>query len=295
MKKLINALLACLLLCPLPGTAQEATPQVSVSPLVGSLLLLQGRGGNVVASVGTDGVLIVDDDYAEYAAAYQKALDGLAGGKTAPTFVINTHWHFDHVGGNEYWGERNAIIVAHTTVRERMSTRQDMKAFNRVVEPSPAAALPVVTFDDSLALHFNGEAVEVRHYPRGHTDGDSMVFFTGQNLLHMGDHFFKDRFPFVDIGSGGNVFGFSENIAAALAVVDDNTVIVPGLGSVADRADLQRYQEMLQTTTELVKQQLAQGVSVDAVIEQGLGEKWASWGEGFIKEDAWIRFIAGSL
>jgi cyclase len=275
--------------------AQDAPPKVEVTALKGSLHLLQGRGGNVVASVGDDGILIVDDDYTEYAEAYQSALNALGGDQAVPRFVLNTHWHWDHTGGNEYWGTRGATLVAHDNVRQRMSTRQDMKVFNRVVEASPAAALPVITFAESMALHFNGEAVELQHYPAGHTDGDSMVFFSGHNVMHMGDHYFKDRFPFVDLASGGNVFSFVDNIAAALAQVDDKTVIIPGHGAIANKADLQRYHQMLVETTSLVKDRLAQGMSADDIAKQGLGDQWSSWGSGFIKEDAWVGFIAASL
>jgi glyoxylase-like metal-dependent hydrolase (beta-lactamase superfamily II) len=277
--------------------AQETAEQLSVTttPLKDNLYLLKGRGGNVVASVGEDGVMIVDDDYPQYAPAYNDAINALTGDESTARFVINTHWHGDHTGGNEYWGDRGAVIVAHINVRERMSTRQEMKAMDRVVEPSPRSALPVVTFGDSLALHFNNEDIEVQHLPAGHTDGDSVVFFTAQNLVHMGDHFFKDAFPFVDIGSGGNVLSFTRNIETMLARVDDQTVIVPGHGTVANKADLQRYLDMLHTTTALVQGKLEQGMSVEAITEEGLGEEWASWGQGFIKEAYWIGFIAGSL
>ena len=275
--------------------AQEEAPSVSVSELKGNLHLLQGRGGNVVASVGEDGVLMIDDDYAEYAPAYHDALRELSADSSVPTFVINTHWHFDHTGGNNYWGEQGALIVAHTNVRERMSTRQEMKAFNRVIEPSPKAALPVVTYGDSLALHFNGDDVEVQHFPTGHTDGDSVVFFAAENVVHMGDHYFKDRFPFVDLGSGGNVLGFAANIEAVLAKVDDQTVIVPGHGDLADRKDLERYLDMLTRTIDAVQSGIEGGMTVEQITEKGLGDEWESWGSGFIKEDAWIGFIASSL
>jgi len=278
------------------STAQdEKQPTVEVSALKGSLHLLKGRGGNVVASVGTDGILMIDDDYTEYAQAHHEALRGLAGDASVPAFVVNTHWHFDHTGGNQYWGEQGSVIVAHSNVRERMSTRQEMKAFNRVIEPSPLAALPVVTYGDSLVLHMNGDDVEVQHFPTGHTDGDSVIFFVGENVVHMGDHYFKDRFPFVDLGSGGNVLGFTRNIASVLARVDDNTVIVPGHGDLANKADLQRYLTMLESTTEMVRSHLEKGMTPEQIAEQGLGEEWASWGSGFINEQAWISFIAGSL
>ena len=266
----------------LPLQAEEAPRKVKLIELRDGLHLIQG-------------VLIIDDDYAEYAAVYQQALDTLVGEGTVPAYVLNTHWHWDHTGGNNYWGGKGATIVAHDNVRQRMSTRQTIKAFDRVVEPSPAAALPVLTFNDALALHFNGDTLEVQHLPKGHTDGDSVVYFVAANVLHMGDHFFKDRFPFVDLDSGGSVSGYIANVERALERVDDDTVIVPGHGSPANRSDLERYHRMLVETSTAVKTALAEGKSVDEIVAAGLGGKWAEWGDGFIKEDSWIGFIARSL
>lgn len=276
-----------------PCSLAEDDPDVTVTPIKGALYLLQGRGGNVVASVGDDGVLLIDSDYTEYASAHASALGELT--DDSPRFVLNTHWHFDHVGGNNYWGEKNAVIVAHDNVRQRMSTRQEMKAFGRVVEPSPRAALPVVTYGNSLALHFNGDDVEVQHFPTGHTDGDSIVFFVGENVVHMGDHMFPG-FPFVDIGSGGNVFGFIANLEAVLARIDDATVVVPGHGrNTLGKADLATYHQILKQSATTVRNALNRGESVEQVIERGLGKEYAAYGEGFINEERWIGFIASSL
>ena len=291
------ALILAVLGLPFAAWSQEgdSAPSVKTTPLTGNLYLLKGRGGNVVASVGEDGILLVDADYGEYASAYQSALSDIFDGEAKASYVINTHWHGDHVGGNAYWGERGAVIMAQSNVYSRMSTRQEMKAFNRVVEPSPKAALPVVTYGDAIALHFNGDDVEVQHAPRSHTDGDSVVYFSAHNVVHMGDLFFKDRYPFVDLGSGGNVLSFTENVASVLARVDDDTLIVPGHGQLANRSDLQRYHEMLVTTTATVKAKLAQGMSVAAIAEDGLGDDWVAWDSGFISTEAWVGFIAASL
>ena len=284
-------------LCTAPTNAEseKPPPQVSTTALKGPLHLLQGRGGNVVASVGEDGILLVDDDYAEYASAYREALDKLGQSGTEPRIVLNTHWHWDHTGSNGYWGERGSLLMAHENVRRRMSTPQDMTAFDRVVEASPPEALPVVTYRDSLVIHFNGDDVEVQHYANAHTDGDSVVYYAGENVVHMGDLYFKDRFPFVDLDSGGNVFGYIAALEAVLARVDGDTVIVPGHGSLADRADLKGYIDMLTQTSTSVKTALEGGASVDEIVEKGLGSEWESYGGGFINEKSWIRFIAGSI
>ena len=285
--KTISVLLG---LCLLASTAMaETPPSVTTTAIKDGLYLLQGRGGNVMASVGDDGVLLIDSDYANYAPAYQQALSALGDDKAR--FLINTHWHGDHTGGNNFWGERGGVIVAHDNVRERMSTRQDNKFFGRVTEPSPAAAWPMVTYEDSLALHVNGDTLEVQHYPVGHTDGDSVVFFVKANVVHLGDHFFKDRFPFVDLASGGTIDGFISNVAALLEKTGPDTVIVPGHGSLADRGDLQRYYDMLVATRAAVKSMQAEGLDLAAIQAQGLDAKWESWGGGFINQDNWISFI----
>lgn len=292
-----SLLAAICLLTPIGGMAETeaAETTVEVTPIKANLYLLQGKGGNVLASVGDDGILIIDDDYAGFGPAYHQALKSLSTTDGVPRLVLNTHWHLDHTGGNTYWGERGSVILAHTNVYERMSTQQDMAFFDNTVEPSPAVALPTVTYGDTITLHFNHDLLRVQHFPSGHTDGDSVVFFTGENVVHMGDHYFKNLFPFVDIGSGGNVLSFTANVAAVLEQIDDQTVIVPGHGALATRAELTNYHQMLEATTDIVRSKLAQGLSVEAITEQGLGEQWHSWGQGFINEPAWIGFIAASL
>ena len=297
MNALKLTLLLSLLVGPIAGWSQDKDAPLTVksTALTGNLYLLQGRGGNVVASVGKDGILLVDDDYGEYAEAYHEVLKGISGTDGKASYVINTHWHGDHVGSNGYWGERGAVIMAQRNVYARMSTRQEMKVFNRVVEASPKEALPVVTYGNAMALHFNDDDIEIEHAPSSHTDGDSVVYFSAHNVVHMGDLYFKDRYPFVDIGSGGNVLSFTENVARVLARVDEKTIIVPGHGTLANREDLARYHEMLVSTTATVKAGLEEGKSVAAIAEDGLGDAWVAWDAGFIKTEAWVGFIAASL
>ena len=297
MKHLMLWLVATTAALPVvPALAQEASqPAVTVTPIKGPLYALMGRGGMVVASVGDDGVLLVDANYRESAPAYDEQIRALAGDEAVPRFVVNTHWHLDHTGGNLFFAERGSVIIAHENIRVRMSTRQEMKRRNRVIEASPGPALPVVTYGDSVALHFNGDDIEVQHYPRGHTDGDSVVYFAAENVVHMGDLVFANRFPFVDIDSGGNVFGAIDNIAAVIARIDDQTVVVPGHGAITDKAGLADYHRMLVTTSNQVKEALAGGQSIEEITAAGLGDEWDSWGTGFIDEAAWIRSIADSL
>jgi glyoxylase-like metal-dependent hydrolase (beta-lactamase superfamily II) len=280
----------CIIGCLMLGSAAFAQPpSVETTSIRDGLYLLKGRGGNVLASVGEDGVLVVDSDYGNMQPAYLDSVKTL--GAHSVRFLVNTHWHGDHTGGNTAWGESGSVILAHDNVRLRLSTRQENKLFDRVTEPSPAAAWPLVTYGDSLALHLNGQTVEVQHYPDGHTDGDSIVYFAEADVVHMGDHFFKDRFPFVDMASGGTVGGFVDNIAAVLQRVGDSTVIVPGHGGLANRVDLQRYFKMLTTTRSEVEAMKARGMDLAAIQAQGLDARWESWGGGFIKEERWISFL----
>lgn len=287
---LVRTLILCLCVIATPLMAQ--TPTVKTTHIKGPLHLLQGRGGNVVVSVGADGVAMIDSDYGNYAPAYEAALKAL--GEERPRYLINTHWHGDHTGGNAYWGERGSVVMAQQNVRERMSTRQDNKFFGRVTEPSPAPAWPVITYADSAALAINGDTLELQHYRNGHTDGDSVVFFVQQNVAHFGDHFFKDRFPFIDIGSGGSVQGYVDNIEQLLTRVDARTIIVPGHGGLANRADLQRYHDMLVATRAEVKGMQRKGMDLAAIQAAGLDPAWASWGGGFINQDNWIGFLVAS-
>ncbi len=274
----------------------EEAPKVSVTPIKGPLYMLDGSGGNLVASIGDDGVLLIDADYAPWVEAHAAAIAKIDPDAASPRFLLNTHWHGDHVGGNEHWGKQGTVIMAHENIYQRMSTRQEMKALNRVVEPSPAAALPVVTYEDSIAVRFNGDVIQVQHFPTGHTDGDSVVFFTEQNVVHMGDHVFENAFPFVDIGSGGNVLGYLRNLEKVLEMIDDQTIIVPGHGtSLMSKQDLQEWVTMLKSSVSRVAALLQSGKTVNDIAENGLGADYDSFGNGFIKEPMWISFIAESL
>ena len=284
-------LLLFMMSCAVARAAEPVT--VSTTKITSSLYLLQGAGGNVMASVGSDGVLLIDDDYSQNAPIFEAAIDKLT--ESATRFVINTHWHGDHTGGNEYWGKSGAVIVAHDNVRERLSTVQVNKFFGRETPASDPAAWPLVSYGTSMAMHVNGDTLELQHYPRGHTDGDTVVYFTRANVVHMGDHYFKDRFPFVDLASGGNAVSFADNIAAVLQKVDSKTVIVPGHGALADKADLQRYHAMLVETQAEVRAMKSSGMTLKQVQARGLDDQWQSWGGGFINQDNWIVFLYTSM
>lgn len=261
--------------------------EIKVTPVAGKIFMLEGAGGNIGVSAGSDGLLIVDDQYAPLSDKIHAALKGLSDGKLK--FILNTHWHGDHVGGNEIFGAE-APILAHTNVRKRMAVEQTV--FGEKVPASPAKALPVVTFDDALSIHWNGEEIQAIHFPNGHTDGDSVIFFTGSNVVHMGDEFFNGMFPFVDIGSGGSVEGLTKNIGKVLDRLPADVKVIPGHGPLATKEGLANYHRMLVETSRFVHEQLAAGKTVEQIKATGFPEEWKSWGEGFIKPALWIDTIA---
>src|SRR5262249_5353495 len=178
--------------------------QIKVTKVAGTVYMLEGSGGNIGVSVGEDGILIVDDQFAPLVPKIQAALKGIS--DKPVKFVLNTHWHGDHTGGNEKLGAL-APIIAHTNVRKRLGSESTTRTGQKR-PPSPKAALPVITFDDRLTVHLNGEDIRAIHFPSGHTDGDAIIFFTQSNVVHMGDDFFSGQFPFIDLQSGGTVKGY---------------------------------------------------------------------------------------
>lgn len=293
MKKFL--LLTVVLFCAISAHAQTtdwSKVEVKASKVAGNIYMLQGSGGNIGVSVGDDGILIVDDQYAPLADKIRAALKGIADKKLR--FILNTHWHGDHTGGNEILGAE-APVIAHDNVRKRMSTEQKSTVFNRTTPPAPKQALPVVTFNHSLTVHFNGEEIRAIHFPHGHTDGDSVIFFTASNVVHLGDNFFAGRFPFVDLDSGGSVEGLIKNIGDIIGRIPADAKLIPGHGPLSTIDDLKTYHRMLQQTTEIVRQKIAAGKTMDQVKSEGLPAEWQSWGTGFIKTELWVETIYRSL
>ncbi len=284
-----------ILLTTLPALAEHhgKSPSFTSTRLTDNISMLQGRGGNLAVLTGAQGTLLVDDDFEVMSDALKKQLNHF-GGLEKLTYVINTHWHGDHTQGNFALGP-HAQIVAHDNVRARLLTRQEIKLFGMVSEPYPESALPVITYRQALTLYINGEEVNVVHYANGHTDGDSVVFFKNANVVHMGDHFFSGFFPFVDIGSGGNVLTMAANIAAVLEQIDDNTKIIPGHGPLSAKADLQNFHDMLLGTAAEVKAMKDKGMSQEQAQKTGLSERWDTWTGGFMKTPVWIGIVYQSL
>ncbi|HSE16962.1 MAG TPA: MBL fold metallo-hydrolase [Pyrinomonadaceae bacterium] len=266
--------------------------EIKATKVAGNVYMLEGSGGNIGVSVGDDGLLIVDDQFAPLADKIRAALKGLADKKLR--FILNTHWHGDHTGGNVVFGPE-AAIIAHDNVRKRLATEQKSTVFNRTTPPSPKEALPVITFNNSLTVHFNGEEIRAIHFPQGHTDGDSVIFFSSSNVVHLGDDFFAGRFPFVDLESGGTVEGLIRNIGELIEKIPAGAKLIPGHGPISTLDDLKSYHRMLQQTTEIVRQKIAAGKTVDQIKTEGLPAEWEPWGAGFIKTDRWVETIYKSL
>lgn len=294
MKILISALTFVVALFTTSAYAQTdwSKVEIKVHKVNGNVYMLQGAGGNIGVSVGPDGILIVDDQYAPLADKIKAALKTLGEGKLK--FVLNTHWHGDHVGGNAAFGPE-APVIAHDNVRKRMATTQTNEFFKSTTPASPKEALPVITFGHSVNLHFNGEEIRAIHFPTGHTDGDSVIYFTTSNVIHMGDHFFAARFPFVDLDSGGDVEGFTKNVGDVIAKLPAGVKIIPGHGPLSTPDDLKLFHRMLLETTDIVRKKMAAGKTLDQIKAEGLPDEWKSWGTGFIKTDMWLAIVHRSL
>ena len=270
------------------GSHDEFQQDVTVktTKVSGNVYMLQGRGGNVGAIAGPDGILIIDDDYKNVSAKLRDALKEL--GSPFPKFIINTHWHADHTEGNLSFGNES-VIIAQTNVRKRVS--QINTIFGQTVQPYPSFAWPMVTYDESISLHFDGDDIKAVHYPNGHTDGDSVIFFERANVVHLGDDFFTGRFPFVDLDSGGSVQGMINNVAAILAKIPADAKVIPGHGPLSTVQDLKNYHETLAETAKIVQDGMKKKKTLDELKKAGLPDKYKDWGSGFIKTDAWIETV----
>ena len=270
------------------------TIQVKAQPLRGGVYMLTGAGGNIGLSTGSDAAFLIDDQYAPLT---PKIIAAVAAITSQPVkFVINTHWHGDHTGGNENLGITGVLIVAHDNVRKRMSVEQFNDVFNRRTPPSPAAALPLVTFNDTVTFHINGDDVVIFHVAPAHTDGDAVVYFTKANVIHMGDTFFASGYPFVDVSSGGNVSGVVLAADRALAVCNPQTIVIPGHGPVSDCAGLKAYRDMVATLRDRVRAGMQRGRTLDQLKADSLSKDFdPKWGKGFIQPAVFTELIYRSL
>ena len=274
-----------------PAAAQDFSKiEITTQRLSDTLYMLTGAGGNIGLSVGPDAVFVIDDQYAPMAPKIKAAIAKLT--PRPVQWVLNTHFHFDHTGGNEAFGSEGALIVAHHNVRRRMSADQliNFAGSANTQKASPKVALPVVTVAGEISFHINGDEVHAFHVPRAHTDGDLIVHFKAGNVVHMGDVFFNGTYPFIDGGSGGSAEGAMAAYDRVLALTDDNTKIIPGHGPLAGKADLLATRNMVTTVTQRIKALRASGRS-DAEIRAAKpsADFDARFGGGFIKPEAFVQ------
>ena len=265
---------------------QEPEVQVIGQKVAGQVHILVGQGGNIGIMSGEDGVLMIDTQYAPLEEKIRGAIAEIT--QDVPSYVVNTHWHGDHVGGNAGFG-KDGLIVAHQNVRARMKSGGGRGA------PAAPEALPDLTYDDGMTIHYNGEAVHLVHLPTGHTDGDTIVFFTGSKVVHMGDLMFNDRFPFIDLDSGGSVSGYLRALKSAYAQIGADMKVIPGHGDLGTREDIAKIIRMIEASIEVVEARMAQGMSAQEIVDAGMPEEYASWSWGFIPTDRWLSTLYRGL
>jgi cyclase len=270
--------------------AQEKDVPITVEKLAPGVAVLFGQGGNIGLSYGEDGTVLIDDQFAPMTPKIQAAIAGLGGSPVK--FLLNTHWHFDHTGGNENFGKAGALIMAHDNVRTRMT--QGSTTWK--IPPASKVALPVITYHDGLKLHLNGDEVRTLHMHNGHTDGDSIVMWKNANIVHMGDLFFnKVTLPFIDLEAGGNARGMLAAVDRVLGMTDANTKFIPGHGPMASRADLIAYRDMLQSVIQSVRAEIKAKKTLKQIQAMKPAAKWDTNKDAFLKGDAFVEAVYNSL
>ncbi len=264
---------------------------ISVAP---GIHMLVGAGGNIGVSSGDDGIFLVDDQFAPLTKKILAAVKNIS--NKPVRFVLNTHWHFDHTGGNENLGKAGVTVVAHDNVRKTMSVDQMLNAFNMKVPASPKSALPVITFNDTATFHLNGETIHIRHLPPAHTDGDSFVHFKNADVIHAGDTYFNGLYPFIDVDHGGSIDGMINAAGAILDVAGPNTKIIPGHGPLSDKAQLAAYRNMLITVRDLLRVAVKNKRTLEQVIAaKPTKDLDAKWGKGFLKPAFFLKIVYSGM
>ena len=278
-------------------TAQEdrfAGVEITTEQVVPGIYMLVGAGGNIGVSVGEDGIFMIDDQFAPLTDRITAAVAALS--DQPIRFLVNTHWHGDHTGGNENLGNQGVLIVAHDNVYQRMSRDTEIGAFNQVVPASPEAALPVITFNDNVTFRLNGEEIRAVHYRQSHTDGDSVIHFVNANVVHTGDIWFNGFYPFIDVSSGGSIDGVISSIGKLIDLADDNTRIIPGHGPLGDKQGLQAYLEMLEVVRDRMSKLIDEGKSLEQIIELRPNADFDdAMGKGFINPETFLQILYSDL
>jgi glyoxylase-like metal-dependent hydrolase (beta-lactamase superfamily II) len=297
-------LAALLLLVPGVALAQQqpdfSKVEIKVSKVSGNIYLLQGAGGNIAASLGDDGILIVDTEYSPLADKIQAALKSIGITDKSVRFAIDTHYHSDHTDGNAAWGARGVVIISTENLRKRLEEGSTIGngpggAINLKQPPQPKLALPIVTYDDRITLHLNGEEIRAMHFPAAHTDGDSVVYFAKNNVVHMGDEYIRYGFPFVDVNGGGSVQGMIAACEKVAATIPADAKVIPGHGELATMDDLREYTKMMKDTLAVEQKAMAEHKTVEQMKSEKIMAPWQKYSGTFVSSDAWIETIYNSL
>jgi cyclase len=304
--KICNFLACALLaaaLCCCRAAAQEKAPdwskvQIKVTNVSGNIYMLEGQGGNIAASVGEDGIVIVDDEFAPLAEKIQAALKSLGITDKPVRFVINTHYHGDHTGGNAPFANSGSTVIAQDNVRKRLAAGGiagnggSMKMENK---PAEKAALPIITFERDVTVHLNGEDIRALHFPSGHTDGDAIIFFPKNNVVHMGDDFVRYGFPFIDVASGGSVQGMIDALQKTSAQLPADVKVIPGHGALSNLDDVREFVKMLKETSDVVQKAIDSHKTLEQMKQEKILASWQKWSNDFLSSDAFIETLYNSL
>ena len=272
--------------------------EIKVTKVSGNIYMLEGAGGNIAASVGEDGIVIVDDQFAPLADKIQAALKELKITDKPVRFVINTHYHGDHTGGNEPFANVGSTVIAHDNVRKRLETggtAGNGGSIKMEQKAAPKPALPIITFEHEVTVHLNGEDIRALHFPSGHTDGDSIIFFPKNNVVHMGDDFVRYGFPFIDVASGGSVQGMIDAMEKATAQLPTDVIVIPGHGALSNLDDVRAFTKMLKETSAVVQKALNEHETLDQMKQAKILAPWDKFSGQFINSDAFIETLYNSL
>lgn len=290
----VAALVMASLAAPVWAQQDFSTVEIETIPVADGVYMLVGAGGNIGLSVGEDGAFVIDDQFAPLSEKIMAAIAAVTDADVK--FLVNTHFHGDHVGGNEAFGAAGAMIIAHENVRARMSTDQFREIFDQPIPASPAGALPILTFSDEMTFHWNGDTIRAIHVAPAHTDGDTILYFQNANVIHMGDTFFNGVYPFIDVSSNGDINGIIAAGYRALAIANEDTAIIPGHGPLSDAAGLAAWLDVLKVTRVSMQSLIDQGLSEDdAVAARPTAEFDEQFGGGFMNPENYNRLLYQSL